>query len=330
VKVLVTGAAGFIGFHLAKRMAVDGLEVHMADNFKRGIRDASLEELMHFDNVSFFDIDCLQSERLSCLAKDYDFIFHLAAIVGVDNVIKNPYRVMVDNCKLLENLLEFARTQKKLKRFFYPSTSEVTAGTLAFFDLKIPTPENVPLTLTDLDQPRTSYMLSKLAGEFMVRHSDIPYTIFRPHNIYGPRMGLSHVIPGQLKKAFYAANGESIVVSSVNHTRCFCYVDDAVEILVRLMERTEAQGGLFNIGSSGPEITIGTLAGMCHAAVLPKIVCIKPGETQQGSPVRRIANMERTIATTNYTAQIDLKDGIARTFRWYKEWVFVDGGISAV
>ena len=75
---------------------------------------------------------------------DYNYIFNLAAIIGVEHVTRQPYRVVVDNLRLMDNVIEFARTQRKLKRFLYPSTSEVTMGTMEYFDLLIPTPENTP------------------------------------------------------------------------------------------------------------------------------------------------------------------------------------------
>ena len=81
------------------------------------------------------------------------------------------------------------------KLFVFASTSEVYAGSLEHFGLPIPTPETAPLGLPDLGRPRTTYMLSKIYGEALCRHAGLPFTILRPHNLYGPRMGMAHVIP---------------------------------------------------------------------------------------------------------------------------------------
>jgi nucleoside-diphosphate-sugar epimerase len=92
---------------------------------------------------------------------------------------------------MLENVLTLARDQRDFSRFLFASTSEVYAGTLQYFGMPIPTPENTPLAMTALDEPRTSYMISKIMGEAMCQQSGLPFTIFRPHNVYGPRMGMA-------------------------------------------------------------------------------------------------------------------------------------------
>ena len=90
------------------------------------------------------------------------------------------------------NAIDIAKKQKRLKRLLFASTSEVYAGTLRYHGLEFPTTEETPLTVSDLRHPRTSHMLSKIYGEALLRQSNLPYTIFRPHNFYGPRMGMSH------------------------------------------------------------------------------------------------------------------------------------------
>ena len=104
---------------------------------------------------------------------------------------------------MLRNIITFGKRQENLERLIFTSTSEVYAGTLKYFSLKIPTPENTPLALTELSENRTSYMLSKIYGEALCLHSGLPVTIVRPHNFYGPRMGLSHVIPELFKESFF-------------------------------------------------------------------------------------------------------------------------------
>ena len=128
-------------------------------------------------------------------------------------------------------MIALARQQEKFSRFLFASTSEVYAGTLESFNLTVPTPEESVLAVQNLNEPRTSYMLSKIYGEALCRQAGIPFTIFRPHNIYGPRMGMAHVIPEQLKKAWAAEEGDQLGVHSPDHRRSFCYIDDAVELL---------------------------------------------------------------------------------------------------
>ncbi len=225
-------------------------------------------------------------------------------------------------------MIEVARKQKKLERFFYPSTSEVTAGTLEHFGLPIPTPEVVPLAVTDLKRPRTSYMLSKIAGECLCHYANIPHTIFRPYNIYGPRMGLAHVVPGQLKKAFDAKDGDFVAVASVDQTRCFCYIDDAVEQLVRMMNKSACIGETLNLGTEKPEATILDVAKICHAAVGRNVV-INAESSPPGSPMRRGPDMSKSVAITGFISKIGLEEGIDKTFRWYRDNVFSNQTLSA-
>lgn len=328
-KVLITGAAGFIGFQLAKRLLKDGYIVDLVDNFTRGVLDPELESLMaKFSSANFYNVDCLKPSETRKFPNDYSYIFNMAAIIGVEHVMKRPYRVIVDNLQLMDNLIEVARNQKNLERFFYPSTSEVTAGTLEYFDLPIPTPEHVPLAVTDLKRPRTSYMLSKIAGECLCHYAGIPYTIFRPHNIYGPRMGMAHVVPGQLKKAFYAKDGDYVSVPSVDQTRCFCYVDDAIEQLICMLNQSASIGETINLGTEKPEATILEVAKICHAAVGRKVI-IKEEPSPSGSPKRRGPDMSKSISITRYSSQIGLEEGIDRTYKWYRDNIFSGQMVTA-
>lgn len=327
-KVLITGGAGFIGLHLANRLLEEGYRVHLVDNFARGISDADLDAMLARTGIELSNIDCLDTEAVANLPDDFDFIFHLAAIIGVVHVMKRPYNVVMDNLSLLGNLLAHAARQRNLSRFLFASTSEVYAGTLEHFDLPIPTPESAPLALPALERARTSYMLSKISGEALCHYSALPYTIFRPHNVYGPRMGSVHVIPGQLKKAYDAKDGEAVPVPSVNQTRAFCFVADAVEMLVRMMTRTGCEGQTLNVGTEEPEITIRNVAALCHQ-VVGRNVMIDPQPPPSGSPARRAPDMSKTSELTGYKSQVSLEEGIGRTYRWYRDQVFEGGGVSA-
>ena len=304
-KILITGGAGFIGLNLASRLSSEGFEVHIIDNFSRAVDDADLQEILNKDNVSFSATNLLNDKNIESLDSDFDVIFHLAAIIGVTHVLEKPYSVLYDNIKMLANMIGLAKRQTNLSRFFFASTSEVYAGTLNYFDLPIPTPENSPLTVSDLEHPRTSYMLSKIYGEAMCQQSGVPFTIFRPHNIYGPRMGMSHVIPEQLQKAYNAKNGDSIEVFSIDHTRCFCYIDDAIEALWRMMENDECEGETLNLGTQNPEVSIKEISETCFKVVNKKLkINAKP--PSPGSPTRRGPDMNRTIKFINFESKVKL------------------------
>jgi nucleoside-diphosphate-sugar epimerase len=327
-KILITGGAGFIGLHLANHLSNKDCNVHIIDNFARAIHDEELEEVLTRKNVSFSNIDLLDKSQIDLLGNDYDLIYHLGAIIGVKHVLQQPYSVLYDNIRMLANIIDLARKQLNLNRFFFASTSEVYAGTLKSFELVIPTPEASPLTVTDLSESRTSYMLSKIYGEALCQMSGIPFTLFRPHNIYGPRMGMAHVIPEQLKKAYDANDGDYIEVFSADHTRCFCYVDDAVEMLWRMAENPECEGKTLNLGTQIPELTIREVAETCFLTVNKKLN-IKFMPASPGSPTRRGPDMSKTKKLIDYESKVSFLDGVAITYEWYKKNIFEGEGISA-
>jgi nucleoside-diphosphate-sugar epimerase len=327
-KVLITGGAGFIGLNLVNRMLDEGYKVDIVDNFSRAVYDFEFERTLSRKQVSFFKIDLLDEKFIKDFDVDYDVIFHLAAIIGVTHVLEKPYDVLFNNINMLNNMIDLARRQINLSRFFFASTSEVYAGTLKHFDLPIPTPESTALAVTDLSHPRTSYMLSKIYGEALCHQSGIPFTLFRPHNVYGPRMGMSHVIPEQLSKAHNAKNGDNIDVFSIEHTRCFCYIDDAIEMLWRMVETHSCSGKTLNLGTQNPEVTMKKVAETCFL-VVDKELNINAMPNSPGSPSRRGPDMSKTIELIDFESKVSLVNGVKHTYKWYKKHIFEGDEITA-
>jgi UDP-glucose 4-epimerase len=327
-KTLITGGGGFLGLHLARRLLGDGHAVDLIDDFSRGRPDADLEQALEWPGVRLIEADLLSPDAAKALDSDYRVIVHLAAIVGVANVVEQPLRVLTQNVELLLRMLEAAGRQKRLERFLFASTSEAYAGTLESFGVPIPTPEAVPLTISDPSAPRSSYLLSKIYGEALCVHSGLPFTVVRPHNVYGPRMGMAHVIPELLQRADAAPDGGSLSIYSPDHRRTFCFVDDAVEILARAAFLDRCQGQVMNVGAQQPEVSIRELAGLVTSAVGKRLEIISLGATP-GSPARRCPDMSLTTALTGHTAEVSLKEGIQRTYQWYRP-TFTSGGGSEV
>jgi len=328
-KALITGSAGFIGLHLARALLRRGYEVTLLDNFARAVQDAELEAVSSQPGARLAQLDLLQPAALDALGRDYDFVIHLAALLGVQNVRNRPFDVLTLNNAMVERVIEFARRQSRLSRLLFSSTSEVYAGTLQYFGMTVPTPESTPLAITDLAEPRTSYMLSKIYGEALCRHSGLPFTLIRVHNAYGPRMGLSHVIPELLRKAHDLPPGGKLEVYSVKHRRTFCYISDVVELIVRMLESPACSGEVLNVGNETPEIAIGELARIILDTV-GRDAEIAPMPETPGSPLRRGPDMSKTAALVNYRAQVAVEEGVRRTYEWYRDNVFTGAQLSAV
>jgi nucleoside-diphosphate-sugar epimerase len=324
-RALITGGAGFIGARLTRRLVGEGIEVDLVDDFSRAVRDDEIAALMEAGGVRVLPRDLREAGALDDLRDRYGLVVHLAAVVGVAHVVRDPLAVLADSVAMLRNVIAVARRQPEPPRLLYASTSEVYAGTLDHGTLLFPTPEDTPLTLTQLTRPRTAYMLAKIYGEGMCHQAQVPFTIVRPHNVYGPRMGLSHVIPELLQRAHTAADGGQLTVASVDHRRTFCYVDDAVEMLWRIASSPAAAGATLNVGTGAPEVPIGELAAMV-AATVGKRLEIVPLPATAGSPPRRCPDLTRTHRITGDAPRVDLPSGLRRTYDWYRRHVFTPEG----
>ena len=326
-RVLITGGAGFVGVHLARRLLADGHTVDLVDDFSRGSEDAELRAMRADDGVRLLEADLRRPDALAAVGDGPTHVVHLAAIVGVANVLDRPLAVLYDNVALLHGVVDWARRLPGLERLLFASTSEVYAGSLEAFDLPVPTPESVSIALPDLGHPRTSYMLSKLYGEAICHQSGVPFTIVRPHNVYGPRMGLSHVIPELLMRAHAAADGDDLEVWSVEHRRTFCFVEDAVELIARALLAPACAGETVNVGAPGPEVAIGDVARLI-AEIVGRRIRIVPRPPTPGSPARRCADMTKAIALTGHEPRVGLEEGIARTYDWYRAHAFERAGAA--
>ncbi len=314
---LISGGSGFIGLHLSASLLAQGCRVTIVDNFKRGLRDDSLSALEAQANFKVIEGDLSNTASIALLPDDVEVIYHCAAIVGVENVVKTPYSVLTLNNLLTENMLKYATGLKQLKAFVFFSTSEVYAAGLNIIPTDFPTPETQALLVPELHQPRTSYALSKIYGEALCHMAGVPFVIVRPHNIYGPRMGNSHVIP-QLAQRIKAASssGQAVEVYSPDHTRTFCYIADACEYLLRLVQSSTACGQTFNLGVSTPETSCMKLAELIREQVAGEVTLTR-GSNTPGSPARRVPDTSNLIKITDYLPQVSFVEGVAKTVDWY-------------
>jgi nucleoside-diphosphate-sugar epimerase len=321
-RILITGGLGFIGFHLARRLSAEpGTEVVLVDNLVRGRLDADAEALLALPNVSFLEGDLTDPACIASLGTGYAEIYHFAAVIGVSNVLKHPDRVLRVNAMSTLLLLDWF-VAGGADRFLFPSTSEAYAWTQHVLPLPVPTPETVPLAITDVHNPRASYAGSKIFCELAVaqygaQHGK-PVAIVRYHNVYGPRMGTQHVIPELYYRAAFERQ-DPLVVYSPDHSRAFCYVDDAVTATMAATRLPEAAGGIFNIGNASEEITIRDLAS--KILTLSGRADVIDGRTAENDPVqRRCPDVSHAKKVLGYTPEVSLEEGLRRTLAWYEEY----------
>ncbi len=254
MSVLITGGAGFIGSHLAENCLNEGKTVIVIDDLSTG-RYENIAHLVQNNKFTFIRDDVKICSDLDNLASKCKTIYHLAAAVGVELVIKDPIHTMSTNIAATEKILEAA--SKHSCRVVMTSTSEVYGkSTSSVFaeddDLIIGSPRN----------SRWSYACSKLLDEFycMSYYSkhNLPVVIARLFNTVGPRQTGRYgmVVPRFVKNAVEGKDLE--VYGTGKQTRCFCHVKDTVRGLV-MLGQSSFSGEIFNIGSSH-NITIEELA----------------------------------------------------------------------
>lgn len=317
MRALLLGGAGFIGLHLARRLAADGHSVTIVDDFSRGRDDADLAAMRATPGVEIRSGDLTDPATWAALPHGWDQIYLLAAVVGVRNVESDPARVVRVNTLAALHLLDWIEPGEKL---FFASTSEVYAGGVDLGLVPVPTAEDVPVVIADPTAPRFSYAISKLLGEAAVLHAaraqGLAAVVGRFHNVYGPRMGADHVIP---ELSLRAMRGEDPYrVYGMDQTRAFCHVDDAVEAMLRLMDTPAAAGRVVHIGNDAEETNIGDLAKLVLrvAEFAPRL---DPVPAPAGAVARRCPDLTLLRSLTGYEPVVSLEEGVRRTFGWYRD-----------
>jgi len=253
--ILVTGGAGFIGSHLVERLLNDGKRVVVVDDFSTGSLK-NLSAVKNHPRLRVIESKISTCRELPKLAANAEFIFHLAATVGVELVVKSALHVLETSFHETQILLRAAAANRT--PLLLTSTSEVYGKSA-----KPEFAEGDDLLVGPPGQSRWSYACSKLTDEFLAlayaREKNLPVIIARLFNTVGPRQTGRY---GMVLPRFIAAakkNEPLKVFGNGKQTRCFCHVGDAVEALVRLQNCKKARGEIFNVGGT-EEISILNLA----------------------------------------------------------------------
>jgi nucleoside-diphosphate-sugar epimerase len=325
MRVLVTGAAGFLGFHLSLALARRGdVELFCVDNLLRGEDDAPYRALAARPNVTRIDLDLADEKAVAELPGELDYVYHLAALNGTQNFYERPLTV-IRACTLPTIFLaeRYGAQPTPLKRLVYAGTSESYASIVTRFGWPVPTGEDVPLGIDDVANPRWSYAGSKLHGEIVIaqaaRACGFPMTIIRYHNAYGPRMGDKHVIPdfmARMREGRYELFGHA-------DTRSFIYADDAVRATIALAETESCAGEIVNIGGER-ELTMLQLGReMMRIRGLDNEIVLHP--SPPGSVKRRAPDIGKLKRLTGYAERVGLDEGLRATAAYY-----LDGALDGV
>lgn len=255
MRVLVTGGAGFIGSHLVDRLVKDGVEVTVLDNLETG-RIENLDGALASGLLSFVEGSILDPGIVDSLVAEADFVYHLAAAVGVFNILERPLASLLTNIKGTENLLDAA--EKYARPILVASSSEVygknISDSLSEDDNRI---LGSPLTL------RWSYSQAKAIDETLAfaywEDKKLPTRIVRFFNTVGPRQlgAYGMVVPRFVSAAL--ANEDITIYGNGEQTRCFGHVTDIVEALIQVAGSKKTIGTVVNIGNP-EEISINDLA----------------------------------------------------------------------
>jgi len=255
MRIVVTGGAGFIGSHLCERLIKDGHTVTAIDNFSTG-RHSNLESLNSADNFTLLEGSILQTEILKPLISQADYVFHLAAAVGVFNIVNNPLSSLLTNIRGTENVLEVAHSTKT--PVFLTSSSEVYGKNISN-SLK----ESDDRILGSPVRLRWSYSEAKAIDESLAYayfvEKQLETRIVRLFNTVGPRQlgAYGMVVPRFVKAAL--ANEPITIYGDGYQTRCFAHVYDVVDAVLSIAFTESTIGKVINIGNDF-EISINNLA----------------------------------------------------------------------
>lgn len=313
MKVLVTGAGGFIGSHLTEELVKRGYDVKAFISYNSfnswGWLDTLPKEIIR--NVDIFQGDIRDPNGVNEAAKGVNSIFHLAALVGIPFSYHLPDTYVDTNIKGTLNVLQAAR-KHEIERVLVTSTSEVY-GTAQY----IPIDEKHPL------QGQSPYSATKIGAdklaESFYRSFQLPVTIVRPFNTYGPRQSARAVIPTIIIQLL---SGKSeIKLGSLTPTRDFNYVKDTVSGFVSIYESCKTIGEEINIATQA-EISIGQLAQELVRQINPqaKIICDTERLRPEKSEVNRLLGCnDKILRLTGWKPRYTLEKGLKNTIDFLKE-----------
>lgn len=310
-RILVTGADGFIGSHLVERLVELGHDVKAFVYYNSfnswGWVDTLNKEILK--SIEVFSGDVRDPNGVYESMKDIDAVFHLAALIGIPFSYHSPDSYVDTNIKGTLNILQAAK-KLETKRVLVTSTSEVY-GTAKF----------VPITEEHPFQGQSPYSASKIGAdriaESFYRSFNLPITIVRPFNTYGPRQSARAVIPTIITQLLN--NNSELKLGEITATRDFVYIADTIEGFIEIFNSDKTIGEEINIATQS-EIAIGVIAKLIIKIMNKpcKIVSDEQRIRPENSEVKRLlGSNEKLLKLTDWAQKFDIETGLRKTIEWF-------------
>jgi len=311
LRILITGAGGFIGSHLTEFLVRKGLEIRAFVRYNSKNNWGWLEESKYKDKIEVYSGDIRDFDSVKDAMKGVDVVFHLAALIGIPYSYVSPLAYIKTNLEGTYNVLQAAR-ERRVQRVVHTSTSEVY-GTAQY----VPIDENHPLN------PQSPYAATKVGADQLAltfyRSFDLPVTVIRPFNTYGPRQSARAIIPTVISQVLSGKN--MIRLGNLDPTRDLNFVLDTVEGFYQVGLHEKTVGEVVNIGS-GKEISIGDLTKMIFTLIGREVevvqddLRIRPGKSEVK---RLLCDASKAKELTGWKSKYSLEEGLKVTIDWIKE-----------
>jgi dTDP-glucose 4,6-dehydratase len=311
VKYLITGGAGFIGSHLSESLLNRGDQVVVLDNLSTG----STSNLADFHkNLKFQHGNILDKLGINRFVAESDYVVHLAAALGVFNIVNNPLESLKTNLQGSENVLELC--DKYRKPVVIASTSEVYG-----------TAQTIPIKESHSLNAQSPYAASKIAADQMAisfyRSYNLPVTILRPFNTFGPRQSARAILPTIISQLLN--NKKLIKLGNLFPTRDFTYVDDTVAAFIATIKKNNIHGEVVNIGNKF-EISIQDILTIMQKDFGFKFKATKDKKRIRGkkTEVERLFSSNEKAKTLlswtpKYAGKKGFIKGLDKTISWFKK-----------